>query len=63
MGAKERLLLLFFSLGVCLFVSVSSCGLEISGKIFFCYFCFSLSVSLCLSLDVCVFVFGKILRA
>ncbi len=34
MGAKERLLLLFFCFVVCLFVPVSSCGLEISGTNF-----------------------------
>jgi hypothetical protein len=33
-GAKERLLLLFFCFVVCLFVPVSSCGLEISGTNF-----------------------------
>ncbi len=58
MGAKEKLLLLFFSLGVCLFVSVSSCGLEISGKNFIVTVVF-----LSLSLDVRVFFSCKILWA
>ncbi len=53
MGAKERLLLLFFSLGVRLFVPVSSCGLEISGKNFIV-----IVVFFSLSLDVCVRLFS-----
>jgi hypothetical protein len=56
-GAKERLLLLFFSLGVCLFVPVSSCGLEVPGKNFI-VIVVSLSLSLSLSLDVCVCLFS-----
>jgi hypothetical protein len=51
-GAKERLLLLFFSFGVCLFVPVSSGGLEISGKNFIVIVVF---LSLWMCVCVCLF--------
>ncbi len=54
MGAKERLLLLFFSFGVCLFVPVSSGGLEISGKNFIVIVVF-LSLFGCVCVCVCLF--------
>jgi hypothetical protein len=53
-GAKERLLLLFFSLGVCLPVPVSSCGLELCGKNFIVIVVF-FSLSLWMCVCVCLF--------
>ncbi len=58
-GSEGNFLLLFCSLGVCLFVPVSSCGLEISGKNFIVIVVFfSLSFGC-----VCVFFSCKILWA